>query len=243
MNDKVAIVTGASRGIGAAIANTLGDLGFVVGVNYLNNAEQAVRVKDAIIAKGGHAFTVKADVRDEADIKTLFHVSSEYGALSVLVNNAGISGDRSPLEAMSTDNIESVLKTNIFGPFLCVREAITQMKKAGAGNIINVTSEAGTFGGMQCTPYSASKAAMNVFTKAIAREVAEHGIRVNGISPGVINTSAHDNITDERRTHLCGSIPLKRMGDAKEVASVVKFLISDDASYLTGTVLPVHGGR
>lgn len=241
---KVAIVTGASRGIGAATAIALAEAGYAVGVNYLNSKEDAQNVIDQITQAGGKAMLAPANIANENDITRLFSdVEKKFGPVSVLVNNVGINGGISLVEEISRDKLEKVFNTNVFGTFICCREAIKHMRRIGFGNIINVTSEAAKFGGSQLAHYSASKAAINTLTIALAREVATANIRVNAVSPGVIDTHIHSESPPERLEILFKSLPMKRMGKSQEVASLISWLVSDAASYISGSIIPVTGAR
>jgi NAD(P)-dependent dehydrogenase (short-subunit alcohol dehydrogenase family) len=241
---KVAIVTGASRGIGAATAKLLARNGYAVCVNYSTGKEQAHEVVTAIEADGGTALAVQADVSLEADIINMFDtVEKELGPISALVNNAGLTGNRCPVEEVTADCLHSVFATNVYGTFLCCREAVKQMKTHIGGSIVNISSEAARFGGNRLAHYAASKAAINAFTIGFAREIAQYNIRVNTISPGIIDTEMHANTLPERVQALKNTVPMGRMGTVNEVAESILWLLSDKASYLSGTVIPVAGGR
>lgn len=241
---KVAIVTGASRGIGAETAKLLAENGYAVCVNYNSAIAKADEIVNAIKQKGGHAIAVKADMSSEADIIKLFEtVDKELGPVTALVNNAGTNGGISLVEEITSDCLQKVFGTNVFGTFYCCREAVKRMKQQGHGSIVNITSEAARFGGNQLAHYAASKAAVNTFTIGFAREVAEHNIRVNAVSPGVIDTEMHASSSAERITNLMNSLPMKRMGKTSEVAELIYWLLSDAASYVSGAMVPVTGSR
>jgi NAD(P)-dependent dehydrogenase (short-subunit alcohol dehydrogenase family) len=241
---KVAIVTGASRGIGAATAMLLAEQGYAVCVNYNSAQNKADAIVDAIQKNNGQAIAVKADIASEADILKLFTtVDKELGPVTALVNNAGTNGGICEVENITADRLESVFATNVFGTFYASREAVKRMKLHGGGSIVNVTSEAAKFGGTNLAHYAASKAAINTFTIGFAREVAAHNIRVNAISPGVIDTEIHASSSPERLSSLINSLPMKRMGKASEVADLIFWLLSDAASYLSGSIIPITGSR
>jgi NAD(P)-dependent dehydrogenase (short-subunit alcohol dehydrogenase family) len=240
---KVAIITGASRGIGAATAQLLAEKGYAVCINYLNAQDKADEMVSTITNKGGHAIAVKADMSKESDIIQLFEtVDKKLGPVTALVNNAGINGGISTVETITADCLQSVFATNVFATFLCCREAVKRMKKTG-GSIVNVSSEAARFGGNQIAHYAASKAAINTFTIGFAREVAPYSIRVNTVSPGVIDTEMHQSAPPERLKKLIETLPMGRMGTPKETAKTIVWLLSDEASYLSGAIIPVTGAR
>ncbi len=241
---NVAIITGASRGIGAATALLLAQQGYAVCINYNTAKENADKLVNTIVKSGGHAIAVKADIATEHAIVTLFTtVDKELGSVTALVNNAGINGGICQVENITHDTLQSVFSTNVFSTFICCREAIQRMKQNGGGNIVNITSEAARFGGTHLAHYAASKAAINTFTIAAAREAATHNIRINAISPGVIDTEIHAASTEERLNSLINSLPMKRMGRTSEVAELVYWLLSPAASYISGAVIPVTGSR
>lgn len=242
--NKVAVVTGASRGIGAATAKLLAEKGYAVCINYHKNKKQAEKIAEDIKNQGGRAIVIQADLAKEEDVIQLFEQTNKlFGPISILVNNAGINGGVMPVENITAECLHSVFATNVFGTFYCCREAIKQMKKNKKGSIVNITSEAGRFGGTQITHYAASKAALNTFTIGFAREVAADNIRVNAVSPGVIDTEIHAASSPERLTNLLNSIPMKRMGTTREVAELIYWLLSDSASYVSGAIIPITGSR
>lgn len=241
---KVAIITGASRGIGAATAKLLAKQGFAVCVNYHTAKEKAEEIIDTINQEGGTAIAIKADISSEKDIIHLFSkVEQELGPINALVNNAGVNGGNSSVENITAECLQSVFATNVYGTFFCCREAIKQMKQHGSGSIVNISSEAARFGGNKLAHYAASKAAINTFTIAFAREVAPYQIRVNTVSPGVIDTDIHSTSSPERMATLMNSLPMKRMGDKDEVAELIAWLLSDAASYISGSMIPITGAR
>jgi NAD(P)-dependent dehydrogenase (short-subunit alcohol dehydrogenase family) len=248
---KTAIVTGASRGIGAATARKLATLGYAVCVNYHQSQEEAKQVVESIVAAGGKAFAVQANMGVEKDILLLFDaVDRQGGTLNALVNNAAINPREGSgmVEDMTWRSVDFTFQVNTTGVFIACREALKRMKKnsgkgGGGGAIVNVSSEAARFGGNRMAHYAASKAALNTFTVAFAREAAAHNVRVNAISPGIIDTDAHKDATPERRAALEASLPMGRMGTPEEAANTIAWLLSDEASYVSGSILTVAGGR
>jgi NAD(P)-dependent dehydrogenase (short-subunit alcohol dehydrogenase family) len=241
---KIALITGGSRGIGAATALALAENGYAVCINYNNAKEQAQALVDTIKKNKGTAIAVQADMSSETAIVKMFQtVDKELGPISALVNNAGTNGGVSEVENITAAILETVFATNVYGTFYASREAVKRMKENGGGSIVNVTSEAAKFGGTQLAHYAASKAAVNTFTIGFAREVAPHNIRVNAVSPGVIDTDIHAGSTPERIANLIKSLPMKRMGKASEVADLIYWLVSDAASYLSGSIIPITGSR
>jgi NAD(P)-dependent dehydrogenase (short-subunit alcohol dehydrogenase family) len=244
MNKKIVLVTGASRGIGAATAGLLGSQGYFVCVNYSENAKLARKVVDGIVAGGGRAVSLRADISKEKEVVSLFkRIDKDYGPITALVNNAGASGGLLACEEISADILESIFALNVFGVFTCIREAVKRMKKNRQGSIVNISSESAIFGGNRLTHYAASKAAINAATKGFARELAPFNIRVNAVSPGIIDTDAHKDISRERLAMLKHSLPLGRMGKPEEVARAIAWLLSEDASYVSGSIISVSGAR
>lgn len=241
---KVAIVTGASRGIGSATALFLAENGYDIAINYLKNKEGAEEVANKARKFGVKAFTVKADISIEDEIVQMFEmVDRELGNVNALINNGAFSSGNKPIDEINFEYLEKIYKTNVFGTFICCREAIKRMKICQSGSIVNLSSMAAKLGGFRMTAYSSSKAAIENFTIGLSKEVAEFGIRVNSVSPGVINTEVHDNISQERKNHLMNSIALKRFGTTKEVAEAIYWLLSDNSSYVTGSTLSITGGK
>jgi len=246
---RTMIVTGGSRGIGAAIAQMAAARGYAVAFNFLSDTAAATRVVDAIADEGGHAIAVQGDVSIEKDVIRLFEISDrELGPLDVLVNNAGITGGFSRLEGVSAATLSRVFAVNIAGAFLCAREAVRRMstQRGGrGGSIINVSSRAAQLGGTgEWIHYAASKGALDTMTLGLAREVANEGIRVNAVAPGLIVTELHANSgAPDRVARMAPTVPAQRAGEAAEVAECVLWLASPAASYVTGSVLPVAGGR
>lgn len=243
---NIAIVTGASRGIGAAVARKLATQGYAVCVNYHQSRMEAEAVVADITDNGGKAFAVQANMGVENDILRLFDaVDKQFGPVNALVNNAAINPREGSgqVEDMTWRSIDFTFQVNVTGAFIACREAVKRMKKTGGGAIVNVSSEAAKFGGNRMAHYSASKAALNTFTIAFAREAAAHNIRVNAISPGIIDTDAHKNATPERLAALNATLPMGRMGSPEEVANSIAWLLSPEASYVSGAVLTVAGAR
>lgn len=245
----VMIVTGGSRGIGAATAKLAANRGYAVCVNYALSREHAETVVDAIKKEGGEALAVHANVAEEADVVRLFRSCiQDLGGVDVLVNNAGILEKQMRLEDMHADRIDRVFATNVRGAFICAREAVRHMstKRGGkGGSIVNVSSMAARLGGPgEYIDYAASKGAIDTMTIGLAREVAAEGIRVNAVRPGLIETDIHaSGGVPDRVEKLAPSVPLGRGGTAEEVAEAILWLASDEASYTTGTFIDVSGGR
>lgn len=241
---NVAIITGASRGIGAATAKLLAKNGYAVCINYRSAEAEATKIVQDIRETGGEAIAISADISVEAEVLKLFtEVQKTLGPVTALINNAGTDGGFCLVEDLTSANLNSVFGTNVFGTFLCSREAVKQMKQHNGGGIVNISSEVTKFGGYRMAHYAASKAAINAFTVGFAKEVAEFNIRVNTISPGIIDTEIHAKSTPERLQKLKDSVPMGRMGSTNEVAQSIMWLLSDKASYLSGAVISVAGGR
>lgn len=242
LDGKVALVTGGSRGIGRAIALLLAERGAKVVINYNRNLEEANIVLAAIEAKGGQAVAVKGDVSVPADAQSLVEQTVKtYGRIDILVNNAGITKDTLMMR-MSESDWDSVLDTNLKGAYLCAKAALRPMLKSKGGRIINISSVSGQAGSGGQTNYSAAKAGLIGFTKALAREVGSRSITVNAVAPGFIETDMTNVLAEEFKKKILEQIPLERIGKPEDVAEAVAFLASDAANYITGQVLAVNGG-
>ena len=246
---KIILITGGSRGIGAAIALRAADADYAVCISYLNNQAAADALVTSINNKGGTAIAVRSDVAVDADVVRLFkQVDASLGPVTALVNNAGILEQQSRVDEMSAERIARIFATNVMGSFSCAREAIRRMSTrhgGSGGGIVNMSSRAAKLGAAgEYVDYAASKAAIDTFTIGLAKEVAAEGIRVNAVSPGLIYTDIHASGGEPGRVdRLQDSVPMKRGGSADEVARAVTWLLSDDASYVTGTNVDVSGGR
>jgi NAD(P)-dependent dehydrogenase (short-subunit alcohol dehydrogenase family) len=248
-NPGTVIVTGASRGIGAAIATLAGAHGFSVAVNFVSGQAEAQSVAEQIVSAGGCALAIHADIACEEDILRLFETAErELGPIKALVNNAAITGGFARVEQVSASALEKVLAVNVTGAFLCAREAVRRMstKRGGTGGaIVNISSRAARIGSAgEWVHYAASKGAIDSFTIGLAREVATEGIHVNAVAPGLIETGLHAaNGAPDRLQRLVATIPMQRPGTPLEVAEAVLWLLSPAASYATGAILEVGGGR
>lgn len=242
LTNKVALVTGGSRGIGRAIALTLAEAGAHVVVNYRANEQAAQDVLKQISTNGGQAQAVQADVGQSAEVDRLFKtVLDAHGRIDVLVNNAGITRDTLLLR-MKEDDFDAVLQTNLRSVFLCTKAALRPMTKQRGGHIINITSVVGLMGNAGQANYAAAKAGIIGFTKSTAREMASRAITVNAVAPGFIETELTDVLGEDARTSISSSIPLGRLGQPQDVANLVCFLASDAAAYITGQTFAVDGG-
>lgn len=246
---KVALITGASRGIGAATARMAAERGWSVVINYRSSREVAEALAAEITAPGHDAICVPGNVANEADVKAMVRACLDrYGRLDALINNAGILHRASKLQSFDLARWNDVMSVNATGAFLATREAIGVMARSAGGQggvIVNVSSMAATLGGAnEFVDYAASKGALESMTLGLAKELAPEGIRVNAIRPGLILTDIHASSGDAARAErLASTVPMGRAGSAEEVARVIVWLMSDDASYVTGAIIPVSGGR
>ncbi len=249
MARPLVLITGGSRGIGAATARLAASRGYDVAFTYLQRAETANSLVAELTATGARALAVQADVSSEADVLRAFAtVDRELGTITALVNNAGILEQQMRLDAMTVDRWTRVLTTNVVGSFVCAREAVLRMstRHGGAGGaIVNLSSIASKVGGAnEYVDYAASKGAIDSMTVGLAREIATEGVRVNGVRPGPIRTEIHASGGEPGRVDRIGpSIPIGRGGEPEEVAATVVWLLSEEASYITGTIVDVSGGR
>ena len=246
---KTILVTGGSRGIGAACARLAAERGYRVCINYRADAGAAASVVRAIEATGGTAFALQADVAEEAEVVRMFaDIDARCGRLDALVNNAAMLARQMRVEQMDAARINRILATNVTGSFLCAREAVLRMSTARGGSggaIVNISSRAAVLGSAgEYVDYAASKAALDALTIGLSKEVAAEGIRVNGVRPGLIDTEMHASGGEPGRVErLKASVPMGRGGQAEEVARAALWLVSDEASYTTGSFIDVSGGR
>ena len=247
---KTVLITGASRGIGAATALLAAKEGYAVAVNYASNSLAADAVVRQIRALGGQAMAVQADVAIEAQVLAMFEkIDARFGCLTALVNNAGVVDQTSRVDGMTYERIKRMFEVNVFGSFLCAREAIKRMSTrypgGEGGAIVNVSSAAARIGSPgQYVDYAAAKGAIDTFTIGLAKEVASEGIRVNAVRPGIIETEIHaSGGLPNRVRDLAPQVPMQRAGTAHEVAESIVWLLSEKASYTTGAVIDISGGR
>ncbi|NOU93470.1 3-oxoacyl-[acyl-carrier-protein] reductase [Paenibacillus sp. LMG 31456] len=239
---KAALVTGASRGIGRAIALSLAEAGADVAVNYAGSEAAAAEVVSLIEAMGRKAIKIKADVSSSQEVEDMFKVVLEtFGKLDILVNNAGITRDNLIMR-MKEDEFDQVIATNLKGVFNCVKAATRPMMKQRSGRIINISSVVGTLGNPGQINYVAAKAGVIGMTKAAAKELSSRGITVNAVAPGFIETDMTDKLSEDMRAQLLQQIPLARLGQPEDIAKAVRFLASEDASYMTGQTIHIDGG-
>ncbi|MFB5660600.1 3-oxoacyl-[acyl-carrier-protein] reductase [Alteribacillus sp. HJP-4] len=242
LEEKAALVTGASRGIGRAIALELAKHGANVAVNYAGSHAKAEEVVEACKKYGVKAFAVQADVADEADVKAMIkEVTSTFGQIDILINNAGITRDNLIMR-LKEEDWDAVMDTNLKGVFQCAKTAARPMMKQRSGKIINIASVVAVLGNAGQANYTAAKAGVIGLTKTLAREFASRNIHVNAVAPGFIATDMTEELGEEARAGILGQIPLGKLGSPEEVARVVRFLASEDASYITGQTLHVDGG-
>lgn len=239
---KIALVTGASRGIGRSIALKLAEAGASVCVHYNNNIEEAKMTVERIIKDGGKAFHYKAKIVNSNEIKLMIdQVANKYGKLDILVNNAGIWKEAA-IDRMTEEELEEMLAINVKGVFYCCKYAVQLMKKAGKGRIINISSTAGQRGEPFHSHYAASKGAIISFTKSLAVELAPHNILVNTIAPGWVDTDMSSEALAKDYIAIISEIPLKRVAQPDEIAGAAVFLASDEASFITGAIININGG-
>ncbi|BCE01826.1 SDR family oxidoreductase [Marinicellulosiphila megalodicopiae] len=249
MESKVVLITGGSRGIGAQSAILAAKQGWDVVITYRNQPIEAQKIVDYILELGCYAIAIKMDLAIEQEIIDLFEkIDSEFGRLDALINNAGVITAISKFTDMSSDRIKNVFNINVVGTFICTQQAVKRMvisEEGRGGSIVNLSSVAATIGSPnEFIDYAASKGAIDTLTLGLAKEVAEDGIRVNAVRPGLINTEMHGDAGDINRPEkLKHNIPMRRAGEPCEVASAVIWLISDEASYVNGAILDVSGGR
>lgn len=246
---QVMIVTGGSQGIGEAVARLGASRGYAVALTYQSNEAMADKVVADIAAAGGEAIAVRAEMADEGSILALYRrVDETFGPVTALVNNAGTPGPMGKIDAVTTQTLDTVLAVNVRAPFLLIREAVTRMAtdRGGAGGgIVNISSRAAELGGAgEWIHYAASKGALDSLTVGASKELAGRGIRVNAVSPGLIQTDLHARAgLPDRLTRMVSGVPLGRVGSTDEVATAVLWLLSPEASYITGVILPISGGR
>lgn len=249
MADKIILITGGGRGIGAACALLAAQKGYKVCINNKTDGGAAAKVVSAIEVSGGAALAVQADVSDEAEVERMFALIDErFGKLNALINNAGILSRQMRVDQVDAARINRIMETNVTGSFLCAREAVRRMStKYGGlgGGIVNISSRAAVLGSAgEYVDYAASKAALDALTIGLSKEVANEGIRVNGVRPGLIHTEMHASGGEpDRINRLKSSVPMQRGGDPDEVARAAFWLLSDEASFTTGTFIDVSGGR
>jgi NAD(P)-dependent dehydrogenase (short-subunit alcohol dehydrogenase family) len=247
----VILVTGGSRGIGADICVRAAARGYHVGVNYRTGENEARAIVRAIENGGGHAVAIQADVTKEDDIKRMFdELTSKFGRITALVNNAGWAGQHGPIETWDAEAVRRLIETNLLGPMICSREAVKRMsKKLGGlgGNIVNISSVAARIGSPGVlVHYAATKGGLDVFTTGLAKEVAKDGIRVNAVRPGFVRTAMYEDDLKQSPEWVhsaIASIPLGRIAEAQEISAGVLWLLSNDASYVTGSIIDISGGR
>ncbi|OEZ90154.1 glucose 1-dehydrogenase [Janthinobacterium sp. HH107] len=246
---EVIVITGSSRGIGAATALLAARQGYAVCVNYVRDAQAAGELCARIVAAGGEAIAVQADVSEEADVARLFdEVDARLGTLTALVNNVGVLERKCRLVDMAAQRLERVLRTNVISYFLCCQQAVRRMSTASGGQggrIVNVSSVAARIGSPdEYIDYAASKGAVDTLTLGLAKEVAAEGIRVNGVRPGIIYTDIHASGGEPGRVaRLASGVPMQRGGQPEEIADAILYLLGPDATYVTGSILDVAGGR
>ena len=239
---KVAIITGASRGIGRACAIKLASVGYTVVINYSSNEAKAKEVLNIVKANGGDGMIYKADVSNHEEVKQMVaEVFNTYKQIDLLVNNAGIVRDE-PLIGLQDENLDLCFNLNVKGYFYCAKEVIAKRNRKNGVVIVNISSVSGTYSLSGQTVYSATKGAVNQFTRTLAKEMGSRGVRVNAVAPGFIETDMIEAVDEATMAKYVEAIPLRRRGKVEEVANVVAFLASDDASYITGQIITLDGG-
>ena len=242
LKGKVALVTGASRGLGKAIAIQLAQEGALVVVNYTKNAEKAKEVITAAQSSGGTALAMQADVSCLKEVEKMVDtIYEKFGRIDILVNNAGVNRDEL-LISMEKEDWDAVINTNLGGVFHCTKAVAKYMMLQKFGRVINISSVAGERGGRGQSNYAASKGGVNAFTRSVAMELAPKKITVNAVAPGVVETEMSSTVVRRAKDHILNSVALKRLGQPEEIAKVVSFLASDDSSYINGEVIRVDGG-
>ncbi|WP_415892499.1 SDR family oxidoreductase [Neptuniibacter sp. PT8_73] len=245
---KLALITGGSSGIGAAAAKLIAKTGYDVVINYRNSEQAATAIKNEIMENGGTAYIVQSDISTEEGVNYLFNQVDKIGSLDALINSAGIISKIHNFESTCLDQLNKTFSINVFGSFLCAREAVKRMSHQHGGNggcIVNLSSMAASLGSPnEFIEYAASKGAIDTLTVGLAKEVAKQGIRVNAVRPGLIDTDMHSHTGDaERAERLSTSVPMDRVGTADEVAELILWLISEKSSYVCGALYDVSGGR
>lgn len=246
LTGKVALITGASSGIGAATASLFAELGGIVAIGYHSNQQAAEQLRDGIVSRGGRAIAIRADVRDAAEVRSMVRsAAGQLGPIDILVNNAGSLIGRMKILEVTEERWDEVMDLNLKSVAICSQAVAASMIERKTGAIINIVSIAGrNGGGPGAGAYATAKGGLITFTKSLAKELAPHGIRVNGVSPGIIDTPFHEAFsTPEMLKTFVSTIPLGRMGTAMECATAIAFLASDAASYIAGETIEVNGGQ